>query len=173
MMTMMPTSLKTSPNAVTTPDVNRSFSTSTSEVTRVINRPDGIAVVEAQVEPLQVAVDGHPQVEHDPLPGQLHRPGLDVFGREADDQHRRKTTASRSRPDDRAGGDVAVDGGLDDVGLSQVGAAAGDDRDQREAAPAASTAASTGADGRISRASYALPRTSSSCIRESGNRVIG
>ena len=43
---------------------------------------DRIAIVVAQVEPLQMAVDRHPQVEHDPLPGQLHRPGLDVLGGE-------------------------------------------------------------------------------------------
>ena len=41
-MTMMPTSVNRSPNTVTTPDVNRSFSTSTSEVTRVISRPTGL-----------------------------------------------------------------------------------------------------------------------------------
>ena len=40
--TMMPTSVNTSPKTVTTPDVNRSFSTSTSEVTRVISRPTGL-----------------------------------------------------------------------------------------------------------------------------------
>ena len=40
--TMMPTSVNTSPKIVTTPDVNRSFSTSTSEVTRVISRPTGL-----------------------------------------------------------------------------------------------------------------------------------
>ena len=47
---------------------------------------DRVAVVVAQVEALQVAVDRHPQVEHDPLPGQLHRPGLDVLGGERDHQ---------------------------------------------------------------------------------------
>ena len=47
---------------------------------------DRIAVVVAQIEPLQVAVDRHPQVEHDPLPGQLHRPRLQVLGGERDDQ---------------------------------------------------------------------------------------
>ena len=40
--TMMPTSVNTSPKIVTTPDVNRSFSTSTSVVTRVISRPTGL-----------------------------------------------------------------------------------------------------------------------------------
>ena len=34
---------------------------------------DRIAVVEPHVEPLQVRVDLHPQVEHDPLPGHLQR----------------------------------------------------------------------------------------------------
>ena len=38
---MMPTSEKRSPNTVTTPDVNRSLRTSTSDVTRVISRPTG------------------------------------------------------------------------------------------------------------------------------------
>ncbi len=41
-ITMMPTSVSTSLNTVTTPDVNRSFRTSTSEVTRVIRRPTGL-----------------------------------------------------------------------------------------------------------------------------------
>ena len=38
---MMPTSMKMSPKIETTPAVNRSFSTSTSVVTRVIRRPTG------------------------------------------------------------------------------------------------------------------------------------
>ena len=40
-VTMMPTSMKRSPNAATTPDVNRSLMTSTSVVTRVMSRPTG------------------------------------------------------------------------------------------------------------------------------------
>ena len=39
---MMPTSVKTSPNTDTTPEVKRSLSTSTSVVTRVISRPTGL-----------------------------------------------------------------------------------------------------------------------------------
>ena len=39
---MMPASVKMSPKIDTTPDVNRSFSTSTSVVTRVISRPTGL-----------------------------------------------------------------------------------------------------------------------------------
>ncbi len=38
---MMPTSVNTSPKMAITPDVNRSFRTSTSLVTRVISRPTG------------------------------------------------------------------------------------------------------------------------------------
>ena len=40
--TMIPTSVKTSLKMVTTPAVNRSLMTSTSEVTRVIRRPTGL-----------------------------------------------------------------------------------------------------------------------------------
>ena len=39
---MMPASMKTSRNTVTTPDVKSSLRVSTSEVTRVINRPTGL-----------------------------------------------------------------------------------------------------------------------------------
>ena len=39
---MMPTSVKMSPKIVTTPEVKRSFSASTSDVTRVISRPTGL-----------------------------------------------------------------------------------------------------------------------------------
>ena len=46
---------------------------------------DRVAVVVAQIEPLQVAVDLHPQVEHDALPGHLHRPRLHVLGGERHD----------------------------------------------------------------------------------------
>jgi hypothetical protein len=41
-ITMMPTSVNRSPKMDTTPEVNRSFRTSTSVVTRVINRPTGL-----------------------------------------------------------------------------------------------------------------------------------
>ncbi len=39
---MMPASVNRSPKTVTTPDVKRSLSTSTSDVTRVIRRPTGL-----------------------------------------------------------------------------------------------------------------------------------
>ena len=97
---MMPTSVNRSPNTDTTPDVNSSFSTSTSVVTRVISRPDRVAVVEPQVEPLQVAEHLHPQVEHDPLPDHLHRPGLQVLERErAGQREQEHGRRSNPRPD--------------------------------------------------------------------------
>ena len=40
--TMMPISVNRSPKPATTPEVNRSFSASTSVVTRVIMRPTGL-----------------------------------------------------------------------------------------------------------------------------------
>ena len=74
--TMIATSVKTSPNTDTTPDVNSSLSASTSVVTRVISRPTGLRSKKLHVEPLQVLVDLHPQVEHDALPRHLQRRGL-------------------------------------------------------------------------------------------------
>ena len=65
---------------------------------------DRIAVVELQVEPLQVPVDLHPHVEHDPLPGHLQRPGLDELERERRRAGSRGTaSAIRSRPAQVAG----------------------------------------------------------------------
>ena len=48
---------------------------------------DRVAVVVLDVDALQMPVDLHPHVEHDPLPGVLQRPGLQVLEREAADQH--------------------------------------------------------------------------------------
>jgi len=42
MIPMMPRSVNTSPKIVTPPDVNRSFSASMSDVTRVMSRPTGL-----------------------------------------------------------------------------------------------------------------------------------
>ena len=55
--TMMPTQREHVAEDVTTPDVNRSFSTSTSRGDARHQPADRVAVVVAQVEPLQVAVD--------------------------------------------------------------------------------------------------------------------
>ena len=120
---------------------------------------DRIAIVVLQVEPLQVAVDRHAQVEHDALAGQLHRPGLHVFGRER--QRPGRTTidaASRSEPVELTGRDVPVDGDLDQIRLRE--------RRRRRQAMIATNATATwrqygrryASSRRISRASYALPR---------------
>ena len=96
---MMPMSVNTSPNTDTTPAVKSSLSTSTSVVTRVISRPHRVPVVEPKTKPLQVLVDPHPQVEHDPLPGDLHCPALYVLEREGATSVSRKNSATRPRPD--------------------------------------------------------------------------
>ena len=81
---------------------------------------DRVAVVVAQIQPLQVPVDRHPQVEHDPLPGQLHRPRLDVLGGERRRRGRRRTrSARRAQPVEPPGGDVLVDGDLHQVRLRE------------------------------------------------------
>ena len=48
---------------------------------------DRIAIVVAQIEPLQVPVDLHAHVEHDALADHLHQPGLHVFEHEAAGEH--------------------------------------------------------------------------------------
>src|SRR5947208_3627814 len=62
------------------------------------------------VEALEVAVNRHPQVEHDPLPGELHRPGLDVFGRERDDEDRQVQRGEAVQAGHAPCGDEAIDG---------------------------------------------------------------
>ena len=93
---------------------------------------DRIPIVVADVEPLQVAVDPHPQVEHDPLAGQLHRPRLDVLGDERDDQNPRIQRRQRPQPLEPALGDVAIDGHLEQIRLRQRGARADEDGHERD-----------------------------------------
>ena len=59
---------------------------------------DGVAVVEPQVQPLQVRVQLHPQVVHDALARQLHHPGLHVLEREGAREHREVDHATCTRP---------------------------------------------------------------------------
>ena len=126
---------------------------------------DRVAVVVAQVEPLQVAVDRHAQVEHDPLPGQLHRPGLQVLGGERDDQDgddtaRRAGRARRARPW-RCSRSMATF-----IRYGCASAAPGADQDGDEGA-SATCAPVRPQVGRAAAASAArrrpLPRISSSC----------
>ena len=64
--------------------------------------PHRIAVVETDVEPLQVRVDLAAQVEHDALPGHLQRHGLDELEAELGDERRqierRRPAAARPTP---------------------------------------------------------------------------
>ena len=58
-----------------------------------------VAVVEPDVEPLQMRVDLHAEVKHDPLPHHLHRVRLDVFEDERPDEEHEKQQATWSSPD--------------------------------------------------------------------------
>ncbi len=93
---------------------------------------DRIVIVVAHVEPLQVAVNPHADVEHDPLAGQLHRPGLDVLGHEAEHQHAEIQERQRSEAVEIAGRDVLIDRHLHQVGLRQRHRRAQRNRDERQ-----------------------------------------
>ena len=62
---MMPASMKASLNTATTLAEKRSRGVLTPLVTRH-QSADGVPIVEGHVDSLQVAVDGHPHLEHDP-----------------------------------------------------------------------------------------------------------
>ena len=91
---------------------------------------DRIAIVVCEVEPLKVAVDRHPQVEHDPLTGHLHRPGLEVFRGKRTDENDEVERGEPIEASEPAGGDKAIDRGLDEVRLGELGGGAGDDGDE-------------------------------------------
>ena len=76
-------------------------------------------------------VNLHPQVEHDPLPGELHHPRLQILGREGGDEDAQIQGAEAIEAGELAGGDVAVDGDLDQIRLRQRGGRTGKNRDQR------------------------------------------
>ncbi len=109
---------------------------------------DRIAIVVAEVEPLQMAVDRHPQVEHDPLPGQLHRPGLRRTRRRTPARARRgRATASRPSPSSWRVAMCSIDGDLHQVGLRERHRGAQRDRDERDGHLRASTGAGRRAAG--------------------------
>jgi hypothetical protein len=107
---MMPINVKTSPKIETT--------------------ADRVAVVELQVELVQVREDLHAQVEHHPLTRHLHRPGLRVL-----ECKRGKQGCQVHRGDGREAGqiasrDIAVDDDLREVRRRQLqGRVANDRRD--------------------------------------------
>ncbi len=81
---------------------------------------DRVAVVEAQVQPLQVRVQLHPQVVHDALAGQLHHPGLHVLERERTGQDRQVDPRDVHQSTQIAGWDVRVDDQLGQVRRGQL-----------------------------------------------------
>ena len=113
--------------------MNRSLSTSTSRRDARHQPADRVAIVEAQVEPLQVRVDLHPQVEHDPLPGQLHHPGLQVL-----EQRSRRRARAGTPPRCRSARPVSrwrCSGrwpACIRYGCASCSTALGDDRDERQ-----------------------------------------
>ena len=128
---MMPTRVNTSRKTEITPDANRSFSASTSVGHAGHQSADGIAVVEAEIEPLQMVVDLHAQIEHDPLPHHLHRVGLHVLQRERADQHDEKRERDPVEAVQVAGDDVVVDRDLRQIRLGELQPGVADDGGER------------------------------------------
>jgi hypothetical protein len=93
---------------------------------------DGIPVVEAQVEPLQVFVDLHPQVKHDSLPGQLQQPRLQVIEYERSGKRREIQRGDERQPLDVAPRNVAIDDELDEIGRRQLEHRMSDDGGRRQ-----------------------------------------
>ena len=93
---------------------------------------DGVAVVELQVEALQVPVDLHAHVVHDPLPGHLQRPGLDELEHERADQDREEGQRNPIDAAQIAVGDVAIDRQLHQVRLRELQHRGRDDRGERQ-----------------------------------------
>ena len=140
--------------------------------------PDRVAVKEAQVQPLQVRKDFLAQVVHHALPDELHREGLRELQQEGYERRGQKEQqgdlnnagarvgAEDPAEDGRGFGaarrvEISVHEQLDEVGRYRLEDAVEDDRHERQEhhQPVGPQIASS---RRISRASYALPRTSSS-----------
>src|SRR6266516_4291326 len=79
-----------------------------------------------------MTVNLHPEIEHDALSGELHHPGLQVLGRERRDEDGEIQPAKAIQPGELSGGDVAVDGDLDQVRLRQRGRRTRDDGNERD-----------------------------------------
>ena len=92
---------------------------------------DGIAIVELQIEPLQMLVDLGPHVEHDPLPGHLEHPGLEVLERERGQQNRQEADRDGIEAAQITRRDVTIDRHLHQVWLGQLKNGRADDRRQR------------------------------------------
>ena len=93
--------------------------------------PDGIAIVERQIQPLQMRVDLHAHVEHDALADHLHHVGLGVLERERRNQHRQVHQRDVVEAGKVALGDVLVDGDLDQIRRRELRHRVADQRQQR------------------------------------------
>ena len=92
---------------------------------------DRIAIVERQIEPLQMRVDLHAHVEHDALPDHLHHVGLGVLERERRNQHGQVDQRDVVEAGKIALGDVLVDGDLDQIRRRELRHRVADQREQR------------------------------------------
>ncbi len=105
---------------------------------------DGISVEERDVQPLQMAEDLRPQIEHHLLPRPLHDVGLGEFEQEADQQESNvdcrnlrdahQGLAAEEAIEQRmrlgAAGEIFIDRNLGQVGANDVGAGLEDDGDE-------------------------------------------
>ena len=115
---------------------------------------DRIAVVEAEVEPLEVAVDLHPQRVHDALPDRLQDVGLAVLEGEAGDERARaKSEDQAAEAVEVAGRDVAIDGLLRQPGLGELDDRRAQHDHRRQPRPAATCGRRYTSSRRIRRAS--------------------
>ena len=93
--------------------------------------PDGVPVVERQIQPLQVGVNLHAHVEHDALADHLHHVGLCVFEGERRDQHREVCERDVVQPGTVSLRDVLIDGDLDEIRRCQLDNRVADERQER------------------------------------------
>ncbi len=93
---------------------------------------DGIAVVVAEVELLQMAVNLAAQVEHDLLPDLLQRVGLVEFQHEQPGERREQHAGNRAEAVDLSRGDVLVDRDLHQPRLQEAQRGREKDRDERQ-----------------------------------------
>ena len=95
----------------------------------------GVAIVELQVQPLQMTNHLHPHVEHDSLAENLQRPGLEVLERkracQCQQEHGRDQPQARQIP----GRDIAINDQLRQVGRRELEDRMADDRRRRQADP--------------------------------------
>ena len=130
MTAMMPSSVNTSPNTVTTPEVNSSLTASTSLVTRVMSRPTGLRSKKPTCSRCRCAKMRAAHVLHHALPGELQDVDLREAHREGQQQREQVECGHPRQPRRVAPRDVLVDGHLGEVGRHQV--QGGHDHDEQE-----------------------------------------